>query len=163
MNASTLLLELEGLTHHDRIRRMVALGRATVSGDGVATALLAELCASAETYARRLALESIFGSRDGAALAAAVGDVSHLVRHRALALAPRFCDDTQIVAVFAVLPSRALPALLHALRRRGRGALVDRMDLLPYASAELLSVVQRMDADAGVAEAAWLTFPPEVS
>ena len=131
MNAPTeiagrLLDELAPLTHHDRMRRMVALGQRIAAGEGEAAALADALAAQANPYPRLLALQTVFGSRDGARVIAALADPSALVRKRARRMTAAFCDDAQVATALDLAPrGRVAAGLCRKLRRRKRTALVD--------------------------------------
>lgn len=164
MTAETLLGSLEPLTHHDRVRRMVALGQAAAAGDADARAVIAALRASPDAFARVLAMESVYGSRDGAAVLAGLEDASRTVRARAATLLPIACDDAQVRAGFALIRPKRRTRLLVTLRRRGRGALVDvivrealgaqsprAIDLAAYGSDALVAeILPRLDAEGGL-------------
>lgn len=124
--AGRLLDELAPLTNHDRMRRMVALGQRIAAGEGEAAALADALAAHANPYPRLMALQTVFGSRDGARVIAALSDPSALVRRRARRMTAAFCDDAQIVTALDVAPrGRVAASLCRKLRRRKRTALVD--------------------------------------
>lgn len=170
MDAASLLAEVEGLAHSARVRRLVDLGFSAARGEGDAVATLAGLRASDEVYARLLALQAVFGSRDGAAVLSALADPSRTVRQRATALVPWVCDDAQVTAAFARLPTARRPALLVNLRRQRRGALIDRLvqaahqrgdrnaiDLAAYASQAVVDeTLPRLDGEGG--SLTWLRF-----
>ena len=164
MTAQTLLESLEPLTHHDRVRRMVALGQAAATGDADARTVLSALRARPDAYARVLAMESVYGSRDGAAVIAGLTDASRTVRARAATLLPIACDDAQVRLGFGLILPKRRPRLLVTLRRRGRGALVDSIvreelraglprgiDLAAYGSDALVAeILPRLDAEGGL-------------
>lgn len=165
MDAASFLAELEPLTHHDRARRAVDLGRAAARGDAGAAALLDALSRSAQAYERLLALTTVYGSRDGARVVAAASDPSRLVRQRATRMVARFCDDAQALAALdAVVGRRALRRTVAQLARRKRQAVVDAflgarmqqqgrdptiVDLLPFGSARLVAAHRRAIDEAG--------------
>jgi hypothetical protein len=164
MTAESLLERLEPLTHHERVRRMVALGQAAAKGDADARAVIAALRASPDAFSRVLAMESVYGSRDGAAVIAGLADASRTVRARAATLLPIACDDAQVRAGFALIRPKRRTRLLVTLRRRGRGALVDAIvrdalrkqspraiDLAAYGSDALVAeILPRLDAEGGL-------------
>src|SRR5688572_20575942 len=96
MNADALLADLEPLTHNARIKRMIDLGRASARGDEKIRALLAELRASPDAYARLLGLHAASGAQDGAPVLAAINDPSRIVRRTAARLAAVLCSDAQV-------------------------------------------------------------------
>ena len=135
------LEELEPLTHRERMRRMVALGR-----DPEARAKIDALWRGG-VYERTLALQSVYGSRDGARVVAAAGDPSRTIRYRALRLIVSVCDDASAALAMARLESKsARRRLLAMLQRRGRRAAVEAylarttedVDMLPLATAALV-------------------------
>ena len=118
MTADALVAELEPLTHVERMVRMVDLGRRAGNGDEDAGRLIDEL-ADGSTYRRLLALQTVYGSRDGTRAAAALTDPSRLVRHRGAKLVALVCSDDQA--------GRALASVAgHKLRRRLAGNLLRR-------------------------------------
>jgi hypothetical protein len=86
MNPETLLRELEPLTHGARMRRMVEVGLQATTDSEVAAAIHA--LEQRGPYERRLALQSCYGSRDGAHVLRAVADSYHAIRGQAIVLAP---------------------------------------------------------------------------
>ncbi len=124
--AGTLLDELAPLTHHDRMRRMVDLGRRCAAGEGEAAAIVEGLAARQNPYPRLLALQTVFGSRDGARVIAALADPSALVRARARRMTARFCDDAQVQVALAMAPrGRVGASLCRKLRREKRVHVID--------------------------------------
>ncbi|WP_437769286.1 hypothetical protein WMF27_09245 [Sorangium sp. So ce281] len=164
MDAASFLADIEPLAHHDRVRRVVELGRAAARGDAGASALLGALWSSAQPYERLLALMSVYGSGDGARVVAAVSDPSRSVRRRASRMVARFCDDAQALAALgALLERRTLRRTVAQLARRKRQAAVDAflgarmqagrdpliVDLLPFGSEALVSAHRRAIDEAG--------------
>lgn len=162
--AVRLLEELEPLTHRERMRHMVRLGRAWASGDASAGALLDALWVSGRTYERTLALQSVYGSRgrgdagrDVARVVEAATAASRTLRFRAMRLVATVCDDVAAGEVLRRTSSRnARARLLSMLQRRGRRGAVAafleapgvldeprNLDLLPLAPRAL--VVREMD------------------
>lgn len=146
--------ELETLTHRARMRRMVQVGRDVVAGDANARVLVDALWATGRTYERTLALQSVYGSREGNVVVAAVREPSRTLRYRALRLLVTACDDAAIGDVLAAAPSRPLEKhLLALLQRRGRSAAIEALlgrpgalddprslDLLPLAPAPFVTL-----------------------
>ncbi|AUX44506.1 hypothetical protein SOCE26_059700 [Sorangium cellulosum] len=164
MEIASFLAALELQTHHDRVRRVVELGRAAARGDAGARALLGALSGSAQPYERLLALMSVYGSEDGARVVAALSDPSRAVRGRASRMTARFCDDAQALAALdALVERRALRRVVTDLARRKRQAVVDAflgarlangreptiVDLLPLGSEPLVSAHARAIEEAG--------------
>src|SRR5687767_8203566 len=102
MTRDELLHELESLTHDGRMRRMVEIGRDAAT-DGTDEATLSE-CERGGHYERRLALQSCFGSRDGARVVRSLSDPSRLLRSLALRLAILVCDDAQLQQTLLAAP-----------------------------------------------------------
>ncbi len=154
-----LLADFETVPHHERVRRVIAVGETARGGDAAA-ALLAELRAQGGFYHRFLALMACHGSRDGAQVVAVLkSDPSALLRACARNMTVLVCDDVQIADVLAFLPARGdgIAKLLRELARRKRHAPVDAfletlaggdarrlVALLPYGSAPY--VLKRLDA-----------------
>jgi hypothetical protein len=151
MDVAALLHEVESLTHVDRLRRLVALGRRAAAGDSEARATLAALGAAADSYARTLAVAAAWGSRDAAVVHAALSDGARTVRRRGVRLLGHLSDDDAVTAALRRIrdPRLRVNALLQ-LRRRGRLAVIDALfdgdfaedarliDLLPFGSPALL-------------------------
>ena len=78
MTPEILLEEIEPVTHAQRVKRMVDLGRRALDADVAAT--IASLEAADETYQRWLALLTCFTSRESAHVLRALADRSRLVR-----------------------------------------------------------------------------------
>ena len=150
MDASTLLRELEPLDHGGRMRRMVALGRAS-RGDRTLSATLDAL-ARGGTYERMLALQSCAGSGDGARAALAMADPSGLIRRRAASLVARYADDAHALEALRAARREDRLALLRRLARRGRRAPVDGLiDELAALDDERLPGLLPFGTAAGIA------------
>jgi hypothetical protein len=124
MTPAELLRELEGVPHDARMRRMVEVGRRAREEPGVA-AVLADL-ERGGFYERSLALQSCFGSRDGAHVLRALADPSRLLRGLAITLVPVVCDDAQAQAALETASPGSRLALLRRLYKRKRTTPVDR-------------------------------------
>ncbi|WP_394827838.1 hypothetical protein [Pendulispora albinea] len=126
LSAEGLLAELETKTHHERMQRMVAIGRLAAEGRADAERAIAELQQSTDAYARFLAVQSAFGSRDGQAVLLALQDASRSVRGAARHLVPYACSDEQVAeAMVLVGPRGALVSLCTKLRQKRRDAAID--------------------------------------
>jgi hypothetical protein len=123
MTPETLLTELEPLTHHARIQRMVELGRRAAEDASTATTLAA--LEQGGFYERWLALHSCYGSRDGAQVVRALGDPSRLIRAGATRLAALVCNDAQAQEALALLPAEQSRFLLRQLSKRRHLAPID--------------------------------------
>lgn len=143
MNRAQLLRELDPLSHDERMRRISLFGRQT---DSKSSAVIDELWRG-EVYERMLALQSAYGSRNGALVLAALADPSALIRGRALNMAALVCSDEQIAQALITLQPRTAAQLLGKLARARRTAPIDALIattngprlsyLLPLASAAL--------------------------
>src|SRR4051794_24408600 len=100
MAVAAFLAELEGLTHSARQKRMVDLGRASLT-DPSAKALLEALAREGDAYARTLVVASVHGSRDGALARHLIEDPSRTVRRRAARVVAVVCDDAQAAQALA--------------------------------------------------------------
>lgn len=119
------LLELDRLTHRERMRRMVQVGR-DAEGDPAKRALLSALESSPSVYARTLALQSTYGSRDSAHVLRALRDPSRTVRGRAMRLVGVVCDANGIAAALGSIESRtARTRLSLRLERAGHAPAID--------------------------------------
>ncbi|MHB8624839.1 MAG: hypothetical protein ACYDBJ_00625 [Aggregatilineales bacterium] len=150
MDTNTFLQELETLTHDQRMRRMVEVGkqaRSDTSATEVAKAL-----EHGGVYERRLALTSCFGSRDGEHVLRALADSSRTVRSLAITLVSLVCDDDQAQTALASLVPKSQKWLIRKLIDRKRKVPVDAHlsalaaqqaaqlpELLGYGSSELVA------------------------
>ncbi|HLW00278.1 MAG TPA: hypothetical protein VKT82_16545 [Ktedonobacterales bacterium] len=123
MTAEELLAALELLPHHARVQRMVELGR-MAAGDASVTAMLAAF-EQGEFYERWLALQSYYGSRDGAQVLRALSDPSRLIRAGAIKLAALLCNDAQAQEALSLLTIDQCHRLLLRLFKRHRQTPID--------------------------------------
>lgn len=128
MTLKTLLRELETLPHPARMKRMVEVGRE--AGSDLQTQAALDELERGGFYERRLALQSCFGSRDGARAMRALHDPSRLVRGLALKLAALLGESgaLQTVLLSATYPMRR--ALLKMLVRRRREVVDGVLEVL---------------------------------
>lgn len=163
MTRTELLRALERLTHAERMRRMVELGRQAGDDPTVATAL--DQLERGDFYERYLALQACYGSRDGAHALRALSDPSRGLRTFAATLVPQLCDDAQIASALAVVGRGQRSLLLRQLQKRHRQATIDAhierrasatdpvLDrALPFASAPIVeralpAVAERMERE----------------
>lgn len=123
---ASFLAEVEPLTHHQRTRAVVELGRSAASGDARAQGIIAALGASDSSYERLLGLLSAFGSRHGAAVRAHVNDPSRTVRRKAARmLAVLGSDDDLLEGLGEIVERCNLYRALGAAARRGRYVQVE--------------------------------------
>lgn len=124
MSVQDLLSELEPLTHDDRMRRMVELGRRAPHDSG--TAELLNALEQGGFYERLLALVSCYGSGEGARVLRALEDPSRPIRTLAARMVPVCCDDQQALAALLAAPAgQRRRRLAWRLRKRGRFAPID--------------------------------------
>ena len=121
MNASKVFRELTDLSVGARMKRLTELGR-----DDAATATLS-VWENGDGFERRLALQSCYGSRDGARVARMASDKSRLTRNLALTLSAEVCDLAQLEQIFAPLNDKSRRHLLVTLIRKKRRADVDAL------------------------------------
>src|SRR5436305_8495065 len=123
MNVGDLLRDLSPLSHDDRMRRMAELGRRSVTDSQAAGAT--DDLEKGGFYERLLALQSCYGSRDGARALRALSDPSRTIQNRALKVIVLFGDDAQVEeALQAARPGQRL-TLLRLLRRSRRPGPAD--------------------------------------
>jgi hypothetical protein len=125
MTPEQLLAQLRPLSHGQRIRRMVEVGREART-DAAMAATLAALRAGDDSE-RWLALQACHGTRDGAQAVAALADQSARVRRLAVDLIPVICDDPQVQAALEIAPPRERCILIRRLAHRGRRAPIDTL------------------------------------
>lgn len=123
MNPNKLVRQLESLTHDERMRRMIEVGR-RIATDSSTTAILDSL-EFGGFYERLLALQSCYGSGDSARVLRALNDPSRTIRTRAIALLALLGDDSQILTALDTLPFKLRRSLLRSLLKRRRRAIVD--------------------------------------
>jgi HEAT repeat protein len=116
-----LLEQLERLSHAERVRIMIDLGR---RNDSESQALIAEL-AQGGFYERYMALYSCFGSRNREQVLRALADPSRLIRGLALRLVPIVCDEAALRQVLESAPAQVYQPLLWKLRQRKQQAIID--------------------------------------
>lgn len=150
--ADALLVELEKLSHADRVRRMVELGHRASTGDSMATATLQALSIRTGFYERFLVVESCYGSRNGAQVLQALSDPSRILRRLALRLVPIVCTDEQVLAALEGASRKIQAVLLLGISRRRRSSVTDAFlerlaasvddrisQLLPFGSTEAVA------------------------
>jgi len=140
MTPEELLSELELLNHSARIRRMVEFGYLAV-GDVSIAALLADL-EQGDFYRRWLALQSCFGSRDGAHALRALGDSSRTIRALAMKLIVLIGDDAQAQEALDALPLNQSLLFLRRLFQHRRQEPIDAyLTALAERSGERLALL----------------------
>lgn len=142
----SFLRDLEKISHDERTRRMVDLGR-RISVDSKAAQIIESL-SQLGFYERLLALRSCYGSKNATQAIKALSDPSNLIKQQALKLVILYCTDEQVAETLHVLPAKLRPKLLGQLQNRRRFAALDRFvaelsqrdpataaPLIPYASS----------------------------
>src|SRR5262249_41732001 len=123
MTTEALLAELETQTHSERVRRMIALGRQSLTDEETAATL--RQLAVGGFYERFLALAACRGSQDGAQVLRALTEESRRLRRLAVELTPAVCTDEQVVAALETIRHDNRLLLLRSLLRRRRRAPID--------------------------------------
>lgn len=123
MTPEQLLRECETMTHNNRMRRMVELGRLASQDQSIAETLHA--FAQGTVYRRVLATQSCFGSRNTAQALQALSDPSRSVRALALDLVAVICSNAHLQIAFDTLPFKSKDVLLHCVYRRHRQTPID--------------------------------------
>ncbi len=149
MTPDELLQQLEPLTHDARIRQMVEIGRLATRDNSVAATLNA--LEKGGFYERWLALQSCYGSRNGARALRAFADPSRVIRSLAQRLLPLIGDDAQVQAALDAATFKQRRALLKRLLKRCRrpiDAFLNSLaasgddqltQLLPFGSPEVVA------------------------
>lgn len=120
MKGSTLLREVESLSHSNRIKRLVQLGATPLAQR---KAVIDELI-SGSVYHRRLAAFSGFGSRDEGLAALLARDPSRFVSKVAARLVALFGSDELLASLLLELPAARTRRLLVLWRTAKRSAAV---------------------------------------
>ncbi len=121
MNSQKISAELANLSVAARMQRLTELGRDARAADVI------QKWENGDGFERRLALQSCYGSRDGARVARMAADKSRLTRNLALTLSVEVCDLSQLEAIFAPLNDKSRWHLLVLLIRKKRRADVDAL------------------------------------
>lgn len=118
-----LLTELNQMTHDQRVRRMVELGREAL--DNPDTEQFIDELEQGNVYERYLALVSCYTSRDADHVMRALHDPSRLIRGLALSLVPLTCNDAQTLTAFKQIHPSARYRFLTNLRKKRRYSAID--------------------------------------
>lgn len=150
MDRQQLLDAYETLSHNQRMARMVELGRQARENAPDAAQIISELERGA-FYERLLALQSCYGSGDGALVLRALSGSSQIVRGMAVRLVALVCSDQQVQQALATAVPTVQQRLLKHLRRRRRLTPIDLFlrtlaeqnseqvsQLVPYGSSDLV-------------------------
>eukprot|EP00803_Ostreobium_quekettii_P002750 evm.model.scf_527.1 EVM.evm.TU.scf_527.1 scf_527:6903-8443(-) len=116
MTPERLLVELEGLSHNQRIARMVHLGRESLT-NAAAADCLSRLEHAHGLYGKILALHAAHGSRDSAVVLRSFNASSRTLRDLAVFAAPRVADDATVAQIWK---SGEVDSEAYAKRLRGR-------------------------------------------
>jgi hypothetical protein len=125
MTLTELLNQLETLSNGQRMRRMFELGQQVLTAtDPTLAALLVEL-EQGGFYERLLALQSCYGSHDGAHVLRALRDPSRIIQRMAINLAVLVCDDAEVKTTLENINSTLRLRLLLKLYKRRRYVPID--------------------------------------
>lgn len=178
MNHKQLLAELETAPHSTRMQRMVELGSTARSQPTGDAARIIDEWERGGFGERMLALQTCYGSGNGALVLRMLADPSRRLRGMALRLVALVCSDEEVLAALgsAMLPMRQ--CLLQRLHQRKRGGPIDTFvnvlaerndaqiaQLLPYASPPVVQrLLPRMLQRAGAADWRRLArFHPDIA
>ncbi len=156
MTIKQLVSHVEGMTNHDRVSYMVALGK---RGE---VKLLAEM-ENGDFYGRWLSLLACYGSRDGARAARSLRDPSRIIRMQAIKMVPLLCgDDDVILSSLQLMPTKEAKRLLVVLSKRKRQAVIDAYvtPLLTDKSSSKLMVYASSETIANCATEYYLLMSP---
>lgn len=149
MTTEQLKQQLESLTYRNRVRRMVELGRQALTNATVRGIL--DSLEQGDFYERLLALNSCYGSYDGAKIIRALSDSSHLIRSKAIQMIVPLVDDTQVEIALNTVTLKECRYVLKQLLKWHRCSCIDTFInqlastndnkfgwLLPYASFDVV-------------------------
>lgn len=153
-----LLQDLEPLSHGERMRRVVELGRRARTEPAIADGLAR--WAAGDFYERQLALKSCFGSGDVAIAEAMLVDPSRALRAMAVEAVAKLGDDALVARIWSKLPRRKRAELVRHLHRARRQAPIDTYlergileeepgvaALLPFGSVDVVERHLEMQSD----------------
>lgn len=123
MTQDELLQELATLNYSGRMRRMYEVGRLALTDNEAATILTA--MEQGGTYERLLSLQACYGNRDSEHILRALADPSGLVRHLAIWLVVKVCDDAQVERAFELVSPHLLTLLMRRLAHKNRQKVID--------------------------------------
>lgn len=165
--ANDLVDEVSALTHDQRFRRMIEVGRQSIQDDRLAQALQT-LASSDVHYERLLALMAVAGSGDAGAVANFLADPSHSLALRAAQLAARMVPDDVVSERMPDLSPRCRQTLAWRLWKAGRAHVndavhprlspADRRHLLPWTSDAFIAARLGTDELASLEPARWATL-----
>ena len=123
MTPETLLSDLEPLSHAERIRSMVEIGRRSLTDSSV-VAILATL-ERGDFYERLLSLQSCFGSYDGKHVLRSLNDPSRIIRSLAVSLVTLTCDQEQLRSALDTVPAQLRVPLVWKLCKAHHQEIID--------------------------------------
>ncbi|MBX9721421.1 MAG: hypothetical protein K2X81_08510, partial [Candidatus Obscuribacterales bacterium] len=119
---------MERLDHSERIRRVIELGKESLSADAAssdyAKSLLAEL-SQGSFYEKQLALTSCRTSKDKAMILHFCSDSSRMLRKLANSLAMLYCEDSDVLSILTEAKKNERVKLLAQLKQKSRVSTVD--------------------------------------
>ena len=171
-SARDLVDDVSTLSHDQRFRRMIEVGRQSVQDHQLAQALQT-LARSKVHYERILALMAASGSRDAGVVASFLGDPSQYLALRAARLAAQMVPDDVVVERMPNLAPRCRQTLAWRLWREGRAHVndavhsrlsrVDGLHLLPWTSDAFIAARLGTDELASLAPSRWAALAQRLS
>jgi hypothetical protein len=165
--ARDIVDEVATLSHDQRFRRMIELGRQSVQDRRLAQALQT-LAGSEVHHERMLALMAASGSRDVGVIASFLGDPSQSLALRAARLAARMVPDDVVLERMPGLAPRCRQTLAWRLWKAGRAHVndavhsrlsqADRLPLLPWTSDAFIAARLGTDELDSLAPSRWATL-----
>jgi hypothetical protein len=150
MTPAVALRQLASLSHSDRMRRLVELGRTSRTDPRLGAALAG--LEEGGFHDRLLSLQACFGSRDGQRVLRGLGDPSRQLRLRAARLLVVVGDDRTVLDGLPRLSRKTVKRALVRLGRAGRLPLVDAyLDELARRNDRALEVLLPYGSDRAVA------------
>ena len=166
-SARDLVDQVSTLSHDQRFRRMVELGRQSVHDLQLSQALRT-LSGSEVHYERMLALMAASGSRDARIVATFLGDPSQYIALRAARLAARIVPDDVLLERMPDLAPRCRQTLAWRLWKQGRAHVndavqsrlshADGLHLLPWTSDAFITARLGTEELASLAPSRWATL-----
>lgn len=166
-SARDLVDEVSTLSHDQRFRRMIELGRQSAQNHRLAQALHT-LAGSEVHYERMLALMATSGSRDAGVVASFLGDPSQSLALRAARLAARMVPDDVVSERMPDLAPLCRRTLAWRLWKAGRAHVndavhsrlsqADRLHLLPWTSDAFIAARLGTDELASLVPSRWATL-----
>jgi hypothetical protein len=166
-SARDLIDEVGTLSHDQRFRRMIEIGRQSVQ-DHQLTQALQTLAGSEVHHERMLALMAASGSQDAGVVASFLGDRSQYIALRAARLAARTVPDDVVLERMPDLAPRCRQTLAWRLWREGRAHVndavhsrlsrADGLQLLPWTSDAFIAARLGTDELASLAPGQWATL-----